>query len=62
MVTLSAVKAMVTDFDCGELIADCIRLILLSFIVFYLNFIIISRLNLKFKDLKIIHKITKFMR
>lgn len=37
MVTFNAVKAMVTDLDCGELMADCMRLILLSFIVLYLN-------------------------
>lgn len=32
MVTLRAMKAIVTDFDWGEFTADCMRLILLSFI------------------------------
>jgi hypothetical protein len=36
IVTLSAMNAMVTDFDCGEFIADCI-LILLSLFIFELR-------------------------
>lgn len=33
IVTLSAMNAMVTDFDCGEFIADCILILLSLFIL-----------------------------